>query len=250
MPPLTNILVYEPDDDLRAALGDLLLSEGFAVHGARTLAGAIDALHQGNFMLVLADHAQAANGSADDEISRLIAAAAPIPVGCTTLARNISPDLEQRCAFVLRKPFDVEQLLSRIGDTLTLELDPARRARAEQYFAALTARAWDAVAEQCTEDVEYHVGGNDPEFSRTVRGRAAFRDFTRKTFQSFPEARFEVAALSPLPTGLVARFVSRWTAPDGVRKQIEGSVVFAFSGSQIARVGVRMDVLRLRRLVA
>jgi hypothetical protein len=59
---------------------------------------------------------------------------------------------------------------------------------------------------------------------------------------------FDVIALAPLPTGVVAHYRSRWAVGTGATT-LEGFVIFSFHGARIERIGVRLDLSRMRALL-
>lgn len=147
--------------------------------------------------------------------------------------------MEQRgFAFLLRKPFDAESLFAAVGQhTLGASLNADYADIIRAYFKALTESDWDRLASLCTEDVQYHLPGDDPQFSRTIRGRQQFRDF--------PGAVFSIESLIPLPNAVVARYRGAWMAKPDERVEVPGSVIFHFREDAISQIGVRLEVKQL-----
>ena len=152
--------------------------------------------------------------------SRCEVQAHPIPVGVISGWKLQEEEVRQRgFACLVRKPFDLEALLTSIAACLQIPLTPeqARQAPVVQaYFAALSARAWDALLALCTDEVLYSLP--DSPFAGTIRGKAAFRTYTEETFRQFPAARFEEVLVSSRPHGLAARYRSCWATPEGGRR--------------------------------
>ena len=151
----------------------------------------------------------------------------------------------------MRKPFDLETLLTSIAACLNIPLTPeqARQAHVIQaYFAALSARAWDALLALCTDEVLYSLP--DSPFACTIRGKAAFRTYTEDTFRQFPAARFEEVLVSSRPHGLAARYRSCWATPEGGEECVAGAVAFEFQGARIAQIGIQLGEKQQRVLQA
>lgn len=240
------VLVVEDDEDLGAAVEELLIDAGFAV---RLVSKAIDAEHllqTAAFSLVLTDYLPGPAEQSKDEASALLDAASDIPVGCLTAWNGIPPDIRRRFAFTLFKPFPPEELLAQVGRLAAPQVpDVARASVIAAYFEGLGAHDWTAVAALCSESVTYHLSGTDV-LSRTVEGREAFRAHAAEVFKSFPESRFQVTTISWLPRGAVASYDGRWRMPGGQTGVTSGAVYFRFSGTEISAIGVRTDVGKLR----
>jgi ketosteroid isomerase-like protein len=129
-------------------------------------------------------------------------------------------------------------------------VDAGRSEAIGRYFEALTRKDWDALAELCTEDVEYHVPGSDPTHSRTAVGRDALRRLAASAFADFADAIFTVVEVLPLPAALVGRYRARWTSPAGAPAEIDGAVLFHFRGEAISSIGVRLDLQRVAATMA
>ena len=244
-----HLLLVEDDTDSRELLTMLLESCGFATVGAERTADARAQLEQTAFDVVLADFMvdsrdPAVSWSALDE---LVQVAKPSPVGLLT-GWPIDPDQASahELAFVLPKPCKGEILLARLGRVLDVPpLPPPQEQALRDYFRNLAAGDYDALVAGCTEDVLYHLPSGDPRFGTTVRGRAAFRDLTRKTFESFREAQFEILEIRPLPRGVIVRYLGSWREGEQ-RRALPGAVLFVLQGTEIAEIGIRVDLARMQ----
>jgi DNA-binding response OmpR family regulator len=114
-----HLLVVEPDAALRGLLGEALSEEGAVTCGAATLEEALALVDHRAFDLILTD---AGVGASPDSlcIARTLRhRAQPTPVGVLT-AWNLTPEAGNRCdlAFVLPKPFELDQLLAQVAVAL------------------------------------------------------------------------------------------------------------------------------------
>jgi ketosteroid isomerase-like protein/CheY-like chemotaxis protein len=247
-PDSPQVLVYDEDDDLRDALEDFLGEYGYRVLTARAGREAASLLERHDVHAVLVG-IRVHLPEVWKEVADLREAAQPAPVGMLTGWRLPPEDAAaSRASFILEKPFDGQDLLARLSEWIPSSAPKEVTRLVNAYFEALGNRRWDSLAELCTQDVRYHLPGNDPRFSRTVNGRAAFRDFSEETFRDFKEARFEVRALLPLPNGAVARYQGSWAAPTGERQELPGSVVFRVREGRISEIGIRLEYEKLGRV--
>ncbi|GAC1572805.1 MAG: hypothetical protein NVS3B20_04660 [Polyangiales bacterium] len=240
-----TILVAHNDVELASAIAEALQDEGceVATASARNLpatSGGFD-----RFGLVIID--ALATGTlvpSFEDLRGLAQSVHPAKIGLLTTGPL--GEAPAGVSFVLQVPFDVDDLLACTARTLAIPPSAEQAARVSQvhaYFAALTAKAWDEVAALCTDDVVYHLRNE-----HSVRGLAAFREYTRNTFTLFPDAAFNDVTVSILPLAIHAHYVGSFTQPDGSRKQLGGAVRFVFRGTRIAEIGVGTDVGMLRRL--
>jgi ketosteroid isomerase-like protein/CheY-like chemotaxis protein len=169
----------------------------------------------------------------------------PTPVGIMT-AHHIPPEQDElrEFAFVLAKPFQIDEFLSLIAASLNTPLTAEQHAQAiivHQYFAALSNRDWDGVAALCTDDVVFASPGETP-LSTHITGKAAFRQYTEQTLEAFPEAVFTTMHIYPTPTGLAARYQASWQPPQSTQRHaFSGGILLRFRGEQIMQIGVRLN---------
>jgi len=248
-----RLLVVEDDEDTVAALRFALADEGYDITVAPSLDEALALVDAQAFRLILTDLFGHRGRDALGSVAGLRERASPTPVGIMT-GWDVSAEEATRAgfAFLIPKPFDLEDLVARLAACLGERLRPDATEPVRvvyRYFAALTAHDWDALARLCAEDVTYVLPGDLP-YAGTVTGRAAFRAHAQEVFAQFPDARFEEVSVYALPHGLAARFKSSWRTPqdEGGRASIAGAAVFRFAGDLISRIGVRVNDARLRRL--
>lgn len=244
-----HLLLVEDDADSRELLTMLLESCGFVTVGTERTADARARLEQTAFDVVLADFMVDSGDPAESwsALRELVQIAKPSPVGLLT-GWPIDPEQASahELAFVLPKPCRGELLLARLGRVLDVPpLEPAQEQALRDYFNHLAAGDHDALVAGCTDDVLYHLPSDDPRFGTTVRGRAAFRDHTRKTFESFDEPRFEILEIRPLPRGVIVRYMGSWREGEQ-RRALPGAVLFVLRDTEIAEIGVRVDLARMQ----
>lgn len=243
-----HLLLVEDDDDFRTALSELLEEVGYRIDAAASLAEAESALARGRFDLVVCDvRGVSATDTPLAELELLQSRSPRVPMGVLTAWPAEREELERRgFAFLLKKPLGGEELLETISEHVDAPpVDAGQEERVRQYFAALERRDWHRLGALCHEDVVYHLPGQSALFSREIRGREAFLAFSAETFAAFPETRFEVTRLVPLPRGALAKFDSSWASPGGDRERTRGAVLFRFHDDLIATIGVRLDLQQL-----
>ncbi len=247
------ILVVEDDLDMRETMQMALEEEGYQVTTAPSLQHALDLIETQTFHLILSDLFAKTPERPLDTAAPLVERAYPTGVGVVSGWRVSEEEIARSgVCFCLSKPFDLDSLLTTIAAALALPLLAEQQALVpivSRYFDLLTARAWDQFADLCTDDVVYILPGTGP-FAREVIGKAALRAFTEETFGQFPNARFDQVRVYSTPNGLAARYHGAWTMPDGRAEEQGGAVVFAFEGTRISRIGVRLNHERLAQLTS
>jgi CheY-like chemotaxis protein/ketosteroid isomerase-like protein len=239
-----RLLVVEQNAELLTVVVELLADAGFEVSGASGVGEAREALGRARADLVLTAFQLVPGSESWDAVESIQAEASPAPVALMTGWRITNDEAERRgFAFLLKKPFASEELLEAVATHLPERaLGAGEVAAVRGYFRALDESAWDALGRLCTADVVYHLPGDHPRFSRTVRGREDFQRFAESTFAQYPDVRFEVRAMAGLPNGAVVRYHGEWRAASGGRSALDGAVRFRFRGVEIAEIGVRLDV--------
>lgn len=239
--PAQELLLVQEDAEARGALEQALADEGYLVTGVATAERAAEALVARAFALVLADLPVPEGVEAWRAVEALQEAARPVPVALLTHTWVDPRELRARgLAFGLLQPFDTTSLLVHVAEHAAAEPVPAPLAAAVRaYFDALSRQDWDALLALCAPDVTYHLPGNDPTFSRTVRGCDAFRAFTAETFRAFPGVRFRVESAALLPFGVVARYS---VVGPGGEPLPPGAVLLHFEDGRLVRIGVRLEV--------
>ena len=247
-----RLLALDDDADIRDALMLVFEEAGYDIVVVSSLDEAVALIDRETFHLILTDSFSNTPLGGMPALRQLQQRAQPTPVGILSAWNFSQADLEDaRFAFVMAKPFDIDQLLAQVAAALQIPLTPAQQRQepvVRRYFAALTARNWDALLDVCAEDVVYVLPSGTP-FSGTYAGKEAFRAYTESTFSQFPAARFEDIHVYSTPKGLAARYRGVWRLPDGSEPQLTGAVYFQFEGERISQIGVQLHDERLRALL-
>jgi CheY-like chemotaxis protein len=242
---MVRLLVLEDDPDSLEMLQLLLEAAGFEVAASPAKADALRALERRAFDLVLADLLLDSNDVAEAwrTIDEFVALARPAPIGLVTAWPSSANDAAAHgLAFVLRKPVARTALFDQLARTLQLpELTADQQRAVRGYFHALERSDIDALAQLCTDDIEYQLPGADPRFARTIAGRDAFLAFTVETFREFRDASFELGAMRPLPGGALVEYLGSWRDSTGTQQRLPGTVMFRFRDGLISHAGVRID---------
>lgn len=246
-----SLLVVDDEVTICDALSMVFTDEGYRVQAANSLDEALELVDQQAFDLILSDLLHKVPDDLFNAVERLRQRAHPTPVGLVTAwATTAAEAAEHGFPILIGKPFDLDDLLSRVAAFLDRPLTAERERHAqvaERYFAALSAQAWDQVADLCADDVTYILPGTSL-YARTITGKSAFRDYTEETFRAFPHTRFEDVRIYGQPSGVAARYTARWQGPDGSEQQQSGGVVFQFAGEDIRQIGVRLNDARLQEM--
>ncbi len=246
-----RILVAEDDADLSETLCAVLDDYGYGVETAASLEEALALVDRSSFGFILSDLFTGQGADRLHAVEQLRERAFPTPVGLVTGWKVSELEAVSRgFAWVLQKPFDIDKLVTEIAAHVELPLDAERERQAHvvrAYFAALSARDWNALVGLCADDVTYVLPPPAP-FAQEIHGKEAFRRYTEETYAHFPGARFEEPRVYALPRGMAARYVGRWPA-EGEMHQQAGAVIFQFEGERIKQIGVRLNAEQLRALV-
>ncbi|MGE5335107.1 MAG: nuclear transport factor 2 family protein [Nitrososphaerota archaeon] len=249
---MPQILLIEDDRDLRESLMFLFQDEGYQTREAATHEEALALLNTMPFDLIMTDlltHDQARPLASAVTLRDRVA---PTPVAILTAWPAVADSADAAgFAFVMAKPFDLDRLLTAIAAALHQAFSPSEEQRAQvihQYFAALSAKDWDALMSLCTDDVTYVLPGSSP-LSVTVEGKAAFRSYSEEVFANFPAARFDQVNVYATPGGMAARYQSHWLGNDQQEQVQSGAAVFQFDGLLIQQIGIRLDTQQLRHLM-
>jgi CheY-like chemotaxis protein len=235
---LLPILLVENDQRLACALVELLGSHGLRVETRSHPLEAIAALRNEAFSLVVTDYRFGSNEDSEQTALALVEAAKSTPIGCVT-GFDLPRRIRNRYAFVVEKPFTIEQLIMHIAPWAGLQANDQNRADLiAAYFSCVNSRNWDAMVELCAPSVEYSPPAGTL-WTKTIHGRAAFRRHTEEVCGSVPDTKLVLRDILWLPRGAVARFRAMWTSR--VERKREGAFLFAFEGEAIAKVGVELS---------
>lgn len=249
-----RVLIVEDDQDTQDILGTILSEEGYEVSLAASPQEAISLLDEQVFHFILTD---LFTQSADDplgSVAALRAQAQPTPIGVMT-GWNVSIEAVQRAGFacLIKKPFELDEMLATIASCLRVTLSPERQRQAkvvERFYAALNARDWDAALRLCVAPLRYYPAANSlyaP--TRKLEGKDAYRAYVEDVFERLSVTRFEDLLIYARPKGLAARYTYGLTLPGGMPQQRAGATLFRFRGELIAQIGVKIRRARARKLL-
>lgn len=250
---MARVLVAERDEGIQEALCLLFEFGGYDVTGVSSLAEALTRIDNETFQLIVTSSFADSGLAAAGKLQALQQRAQPTPVGVIT-GWSLAPETAEQAgfAFVIAKPFEIDQVLAQVATALSTQLSPAQERQAQvvrRYFAALTTRDWDALIDLCTETVVYVLPVDALPFSGTITGKAAFRAYTEDTFSHFPQARFEDVEVYAAPSGLASRYRGTWVSPSGDALTLAGAVHFQFAeDDRISQIGVNLNGERLDAL--
>ena len=158
---------------------------------------------------------------------------------------------EQGFAFLLQKPFDLDDLLITLANALRQPLTAEQERQAEvigRYCAAINAKDLDTCLALCTEDVRIFPPAGTP-FEGPVEGRAAYRAHLEESLALIPDFRYEEQQVYSRPRWQALRFRESWATPHG-RASMMASLLLEFRGSSISQIGVQLNNARLCELLA
>jgi CheY-like chemotaxis protein len=252
LPSMPRLLVVEHDAEIRKLLAAFLASEGYAVSLATSPTEAYALLDEQTFHLLLTDLFSTNPQNHFAFVDQLRTVADPTPIGVLTGWSVPEEAISQHgLAFLVPKPFEIEDLLATIAACLKMPLSPAelRQAHRVVHIIELACAAeWDGVAGFCTENVVFSQPGNSP-LSRTVSGKAAFCAYLQEGFARFPDLRLEEVLVYRRPHGMAARYAIGWHNPEGSTGHLAGALLVEFAGERICRVGARVNDERLTAML-
>ncbi len=245
-----RLLVVEDDDEIQAIVLDVLTEEGYAVTGAASLAEALAQVNTLVFDLILADAIGWTANAPLQSVERLRDHAQPTPVGLITGWRISEEEVKERgFACLIKKPFDLNDLLTRVAEGVArpLTLEQERQAEvARRYCQAIDAHDWQACAALCREDVRYYPSPNSLfDRKQPVIGRAGVLEQLDYNSQAAPDIHYEAYYLYGRPDGIAVRYLATIATPAG-RKPFAGSILFQVEGEQVIQIGYGLDAEHLR----
>lgn len=245
---MRRLLVIEDDLDSLDMLTLVLEQGGYTITTAADAAHAVRILATHTFDLVLTDLLLDTRGieASWKALAKLVELARPASIGLLT-AWDVGEDEAKRnhVDFVLRKPCPRDVMFAQLAKTLQLpEVPDVRVDVVRSYFSKLEQRKFDGLGQLVTDAVLYKVPGENPRFASEVRGRAELIAFAERMFEDFPEARFEIESIRPLPSGALVEYCGRWREGDA-EHAMPGGVMFEFRENLISEIQVRLPVEQL-----
>ncbi len=246
------ILIVDDDEATRELLEIVLDEAGYTTLLATSRDDARAVMAMERVDLILTDLSHPLPLTASDGLQALLAHAGQRPVGIMSGWNGSAEELQSHgFAFVIRKPFDLDDLVLSVARALVMpvraEHDP-QASVVHAYFAALTAHDWETLLALCTDTITYVLPTPVP-FSATLHGKAAFRAYTDATFDHFPHTQFGDVQVYASPHGMAAHYPASWTDHAGSVAHLEGAVIFSFRGDVIDKIGVLLDADKLHTLL-
>jgi ketosteroid isomerase-like protein len=162
-----------------------------------------------------------------------------------------SDALAQDFACLLRKPFDVDVLLTCVATAIQTQLSPEEEqwaASVHDVFAAFGAGDTTTLERLCTADVRF-VAPRHADMPLVLEGRTAYLAYAGARPDDLPGMRFVDVRVYGLPHGLAARYEMHWSGADGDELSESGATVFRFAADgRIRQIGVDCNPERHRQL--
>lgn len=233
-----HLLVVEDDRDILDAVQGVLQEEGYAVTPAISLPASLAALEEHLFHFVLTDlFLQPAQRDPFQSIQPLLTEAAPIPVGVMTAWRVPEEDIAQaNLAFLLRKPFELDDLLGHLDAQLHPTISSIRQHQmVEQFYLALNAHDWQRLTRLCIPQVRM-MPLHAPALAPARSGLLSLQTTLEQRVRALPGYTIEGVQVFPRPIGVSARYIIRWQGRDGIVHRTAGAMHFRFQHGRIAQI--------------
>ena len=153
-----RMLLAEQEGSVRELMSTLLRLEGYETDEATTLHEAVERLEENSYDLVVAD-LFIANDQPPSllNVQHFKQRCHPIPVGIVT-GWPIDHEGAKRAgfAFLLGKPFNLDELLRRIADCLTPSFTAEQAHLIRRALQALSAGDWETLRALCAPTLSYY----------------------------------------------------------------------------------------------
>jgi CheY-like chemotaxis protein len=258
MPGITNqpqrILIVEQNGSIRDLLHIFLEQEGYETELAASLDEAFTKVDEALFNLVVMDPFALPNQPRLAAARRLKQRCIPTPVGVITGWQIPSEEAERAgFAFLMQKPFNLEDLLQRIASRLDQPFTPEQQQQASiirQAMAAMSAGDWEALRALCMPTICYYPLTRSifmPE--RALIGIEAFLAYAQLVRQQLPDLQIKQMVIFPHTRGLMARYNIRWQGHDNRRPSLSGTAICRFRGERLSQIAISLPTQRLRALL-
>ena len=220
-----QLLLVEDDPGVLSLVREVLEEEGYDVTPATSLPKSLTELEEHLFHFILTDlFSKSGQNYPLQSIQPLLARAAPTPVGVMTAWPVPAEAATQTdLAFLLRKPFDLDDLLRELDTKLRSRVSShSQEQLVEQFFKALNSRDWTRLAQFCTPDM-------------ALARRPSFLEIVTQCMRCLQDYRFEDVQFFARQDGVAARYIASWQASNG-RLHRAGSLYFRFQGERIAQI--------------
>ena len=249
-----RILVAEQEGSVRELMSTLLHLEGYETDEATTLHEAVERLEENSYDLVVADLLTASHQPPSLlNVQQLQQRCHPIPVGIVT-GWQIDHEAAKRAgfAFLLGKPFDLDELLQCIADHLNPPFTAEQAQQADlirRTLEALSAGDWETLRALCAPTLSYYqLTRTDIMTERAFIGLEAYLTYAQRVRSRLPGFRIDQVVILQQLKGLVARYRTSWQEPDGSRLSLANSAIYRFRGEHISQLGVAQPRARLKAL--
>lgn len=219
-----QLLVVEDDPEILTLVRHILQDGGYGVTSTTSLAGCQSLVEQRLFHFILTDlFYHSGQRSPLQSIQPLIEQATPIPIGVMTAWPVPEDDPAiAHLAFLLHKPFELEDLLGKVDAELHPTIRSARQnALVEEFFQALNARDWPRLTRLCMPDLR--VAPRAAGLSHSV-GLPGYLQHLERRWSLLPDYTVEEARIFPRQEGAAARYLARWQGSDGIEHRAAGSM--------------------------
>lgn len=249
-----RILIVERDRQIRTLLATLLQFHGYESEEAATLEEALERVDGYLYDFVLTDLFGTTTQPRLEAVKHLQQRCHPTPVGILT-GWQINQDEVERAgfAFALQKPFDLDVVLHRIAGYLNAAFTPEQQQQAQvirRYLQALSTGDWGTLRSLCTEDVGYSALTKSAFTSeREIKGIEAYLAYARMVRRRLPDVQLEHVIIFQHPKGLIARYATSFTAPNGTPQYLAGSLICRFRGERLSLIGFAQNTQRLRAVL-
>lgn len=250
-----HVLVVEDEIDLREVIGAAISDAGYDITLAASPNEALALLETSTFDLILTDLFATQPRDQLGSIARLRACAQPIPIGIMTAWKLPGQAAEQQgFAWVVQKPFEIDDLLHAIAQSLNPLFSPEQAQQAqtiERFLAALSNGEWDVLQVLCSPTVCYYppsAGASAP--LRVIRGLDVYLNYAQKAHTHYPDYHIDHCVMFLYKQQLVTRFTGSWHGAAGERLRIAGSVMCRFAGQRLTKIAVFLNRHRLQYLLA
>jgi CheY-like chemotaxis protein len=249
-----RILLAEQEGSVRELMSTLLHLEGYETDEATTQREAVERLEENSYDLVVADLLTASHQPPSLlNVQQLKQRCHPIPVGIVT-GWHIDHEAAKRAgfAFLLGKPFDLDELLQRIAGSLDppFTAEQARQAHLiRRALQALSAGDWETLRALCAPTLSYYqLTRSGLMTERAFIGLEAYLTYAQRVWSRLPGFRIDQVVILQHLKGLVACYRTSWQASDGARLSLANSAIYRFRGEHISQLGVAQPRARLQAL--
>lgn len=234
-----RLLLVEDDPEILSSLQGILEEEGYIVTPAWSVADSLARIEEHAYQLVLTDLFAPFGDNPLQSIRPLLTQAAPTPVAVLT-AWPVDPEAvtQAGASWMLRKPFELDDLLRAVQRDLHPSASRARQSQlVEQFFAALNARDWKRLARLCTPDVVVRpLAAPAVALAGAPGGLLTYRALMEQHFSALSGYTIEEVQVFGRPMGVAARYLVRWEDRQGIAHHLAGALHFRLEGGRIAQI--------------